>query len=216
MAVAPSFVDWGRVRRVHIIGGPGAGKTTLSRRLGETLNLPVYALDNVAFEGPRFLDRSLSERSLKATRIAAQEGWVCEGIFVDWADPLTRRAEVVVWLDQVSWPEAARNIMKRFVTLAFSEARKRRGLARITRFPDYARHLGQLWSVLHTSRAFWTAPAASRGQTYPSSRAAIGGLLEPYAAKTIHCRTHEDVAELYAAAGISRETPVAELRVRGA
>src|SRR5947207_9720572 len=42
-AAAP---DWGRVRRILVVGCPGAGKTHLARRLGAALSLPVHHLDD--------------------------------------------------------------------------------------------------------------------------------------------------------------------------
>ena len=39
-------------RRIHIAGNlAGAGKTTLGRRLGARLEIPVYDLDAIAYEG---------------------------------------------------------------------------------------------------------------------------------------------------------------------
>ena len=35
-------------RRIHVVGGPGSGKTTLARRLATTHALPVHDLDAVA------------------------------------------------------------------------------------------------------------------------------------------------------------------------
>ena len=40
--------------RIYIVGGPGAGKTTLAQTLGDALRLPVVNLDRaIAYQPPR-------------------------------------------------------------------------------------------------------------------------------------------------------------------
>jgi len=68
--------------RVHIIGGPGSGKSTLARRIGESLDLPVYALDLLAYEGIDFDERPLEDSAQRAREIATLPRWVTEGIHV--------------------------------------------------------------------------------------------------------------------------------------
>ena len=76
------------VKRLHIIGGPGSGKSTLARRLGVQLNLPVFELDTIAFQGLDFDERPLEARRQAIREIAAQPAWITEGIFVGWVDEL--------------------------------------------------------------------------------------------------------------------------------
>lgn len=49
------------VKRISIIGGGGTGKTTLSLRLSEIFNLPVYYIDGIKYL-PEWHKRSDIER----------------------------------------------------------------------------------------------------------------------------------------------------------
>jgi adenylate kinase family enzyme len=55
------------MRRIIVIGIPGAGKSTFARRLGDKLNLPVYHLDRYFWSpgwkasSPEAFDETLGE-----------------------------------------------------------------------------------------------------------------------------------------------------------
>lgn len=86
--------------RIHIVGPPASGKTTLAQRLATNLKIPFYELDHIAWqEGFPKTERSLKERLRDISSIAAQPVWVTEGIFLIWTDELLRRATHIVWLD---------------------------------------------------------------------------------------------------------------------
>ena len=89
----------GRVdRRILILGAPGSGKSTLSRRLGAVMGVNPIDLDTVAAvayrtgQRPRPVEPLLAE----AERIASQRRWIAEGIFTTWTAPLVRAATDVV------------------------------------------------------------------------------------------------------------------------
>jgi adenylate kinase family enzyme len=48
--------------RIHIVGGPGSGKTTLATRLGHLLAAPVHDLHTVAYETGAGRKRELALR----------------------------------------------------------------------------------------------------------------------------------------------------------
>lgn len=101
-AVAPS-AGWRtrETRRIAILGGAGAGKSTLARKLGQTLGLPVIHMDRIVF-GPgwaRFEPAAVRQRL--AERLG--EAWIVEGTFEEVLDLTLPRADLVVWLDQPVW-----------------------------------------------------------------------------------------------------------------
>jgi adenylate kinase family enzyme len=99
--------------RIHIMGPPGSGKTTLAQRLTDRLNIPFYELDNIAWEeGYPGTDRPLEDRLCDVHNIAIQSDWVTEGIFLFWTDELLRAADYIVWLD-MPWHLVIRRVIAR-------------------------------------------------------------------------------------------------------
>lgn len=89
--------------KIHIIGGPGSGKTTLAQELSARLHIPHYDLDKLNWE----VDDVLAA--------AEQPAWITEGIYLIWTDPLLYYADSIVLLE-VSWPVAARRIVYRHIS----------------------------------------------------------------------------------------------------
>ncbi|MGA0601959.1 MATE family efflux transporter [Caulobacter sp. KR2-114] len=86
-------------RRIVVMGGAGAGKSTLARRLGERLGLPVTHLDRL-FYGPGWAP--VGEDAFRARVAAALAGdaWVVEGTYHEAAALSLPRADLVIWLDR--------------------------------------------------------------------------------------------------------------------
>ena len=83
--------------RIHFTGGPGAGKTTMARALAERLGVPYYDLDGMLLDGERrwVAARAVTEVAATLPAIAARPGWVSDGAYLEWTEPLLRAADVV-------------------------------------------------------------------------------------------------------------------------
>jgi len=86
------------MRRVLVIGSPGAGKTTLSTRLAAKLNVPVHYLDlHHWLPGWTYRDGAEARETVRA--IAETPAWIMDGNFAETFDLRMPRADTLVWLD---------------------------------------------------------------------------------------------------------------------
>lgn len=112
--------------RVHIIGLPSAGKTTLARGLATSYGVPHHDLDALAFTDERWTLRPSNERDTMLDRILGESDFVTEGGFVGWTEPLFAAAEYIIWLDPPMWTLVVRHIRR--------HARHPRALPSLLRF----------------------------------------------------------------------------------
>ena len=96
---SPSPVVPECLARIAILGGAGAGKSTLARRIGEARGLPVVHLDLMVFgSGWSRIEAPLARERLAA---ALEPGaWVVEGTYPELADLTLPHADLVIWVDQ--------------------------------------------------------------------------------------------------------------------
>jgi hypothetical protein len=85
--------------KIHILGLPSSGKTTLARELSLRLELPHHDLDAVAFVDERWTPRPPVERDRLVSDIVSKPSFVTEGFFIEWTTPLFSAADHIIWLD---------------------------------------------------------------------------------------------------------------------
>jgi adenylate kinase family enzyme len=102
------------MQRILVIGSPGAGKSTLARRLSDQLGLPLIHLDRehwsagwVSLPNDVWADR--------VAELAARPSWIIDGNYANTLDVRLNRATTIIWLDLPRWLCMAR-IVRRVLT----------------------------------------------------------------------------------------------------
>jgi putative MATE family efflux protein len=89
-------------RRIAILGGGGAGKSTLARRLGAARGLPVIHLDRLVF-GPGWTRLGAEVVRERLTAALPDDAWIVEGTYAEASEVTLPRADLVLWIDQPTW-----------------------------------------------------------------------------------------------------------------
>jgi hypothetical protein len=179
------LTDAPRVSRIHIVGGPGSGKTTLATRLGQLLAAPVHDLDTIAYEGGVGRKRDLALRRADVQRIATAPCWVTEGIYLWWCGPLAERAHQIVWLD-IPWRVAVYRILRRHILLTLAGTNRHPGMQKLARFAWHTRHY-------YLADPQMEPVITDDNDDGAITCAATQAWLKRYGVKVMRCRTKRDL-----------------------
>ena len=106
-----------RYRKIHILGGPGSGKSSVAAKIAATFGIAAYDLDDLFWDpaAPTYgvrADKEQRDQALAA--LVRQESWVIEGAYYKWLTPSFERAELILLLTPSVWLRDWR-IVKRYV-----------------------------------------------------------------------------------------------------
>ena len=83
--------------RIHLIGGPGSGKSYAAGRLSAQFDIPAYDLDELYWDGPTVrAEAAVRDRRLAA--IVAGDGWIIEGVYYGWLASSFAAADIIIAL----------------------------------------------------------------------------------------------------------------------
>lgn len=103
--------------KIHIIGGPGTGKTYLAKKLAEELKIPHYDLDNLQWDdkaGTYGVKRNPKERDELLNEILEQDNWIIEGVYYAWCGRCFEEADEIYLLSVPPYKYRYR-IIRRFI-----------------------------------------------------------------------------------------------------
>lgn len=84
--------------RILVIGPAGSGKSTLSHRIGERLQLPIIHLDKYYWK-PNWIPTPNDEWDQFVLKAAYRERWIMDDNYSRTLDLRMKRADVVLFLD---------------------------------------------------------------------------------------------------------------------
>ena len=85
--------------RIMVIGCGGAGKSTLSKKLGQITGLPVVHLDQIWWAPGNWQHISREEFDLHLAEEVAKDTWILDGNFNRTLETRLERCDAVVYLD---------------------------------------------------------------------------------------------------------------------
>ncbi len=88
--------------KIHILGGPGSGKTRLAEKLSGQLGIPHYDLDDLQWDnrsGGYGTKRDPGERDRLLGEILQRDDWITEGVYFAWCDRCFEEADRIYLLD---------------------------------------------------------------------------------------------------------------------
>jgi adenylate kinase family enzyme len=86
------------VKRILVIGHPGAGKSTLATELGRIVHLPVIHLDK-EFWQPGWVETPRDTWRTRIEEFISRDEWIMDGTYDRTLDLRLARADTVIFLD---------------------------------------------------------------------------------------------------------------------
>ena len=103
--------------KIHIIGGPGSGKTFLAEKLSKDLGISHFDLDDLQWDNKSAsygVKRSPEERDRLLNDVLSHNDWIIEGVYYAWCQQCFADADRIYVLNVPRYKYRYR-IIRRFV-----------------------------------------------------------------------------------------------------
>ena len=114
--------------RIHILGGPGSGKSYVAARLATQFGISACDLDDLFWDRTALkygVRAETKERTRQLADIVSQDGWVIEGVYYQWLAPSFKSANLIIALTPSIWIRHGR-VIKRFLLRKFGRIKSKR------------------------------------------------------------------------------------------
>jgi adenylate kinase family enzyme len=132
--------------RIHLIGGPGSGKSYVAARLSSRFDVPAYALDDLFWDNTTSgydVRREPAARDQQLASLVKRDGWIIEGVYYGWVAPSFAAADIIIAMTP-SIAVRQWRVIQRFVL---------RKAGRVPS-PNDNESLASLWRLLRWSQTF--------------------------------------------------------------
>lgn len=94
------------MKRVAVVGCPGAGKSTFCRQLSKLAGLPIIHLDTYYNDpaSPCYLAKDLKVWEAKVAELISREQWIMDGNFGSTFKLRFGRADTIIFFDYPRYP----------------------------------------------------------------------------------------------------------------
>ena len=86
------------MKKIIVIGSPGSGKSTLSKRLAKKYELPLVHLDRLFWKSG-WMESSRDEFDAKLAQALEQDSWIIDGHYGRTLPMRLQKADTVIFLD---------------------------------------------------------------------------------------------------------------------
>ena len=103
--------------KIHIIGGPGSGKSFLAEKLSKELDISHFDLDDLQWDNKSAsygVKRSPDERDRLLNNVLSHNDWIIEGVYYAWCQQCFADADRIYVLNVPRYKYRYR-IIRRFV-----------------------------------------------------------------------------------------------------
>jgi adenylate kinase family enzyme len=158
-------------RKIHIIGGPGSGKTYSSKIIEKETGVTAHDLDRIFWDHSQkaYVKAREEVRSEKLEILLSGSSWIIEGVYYKWLEESFRTAEIIAVLT-TPVPIRQWRILKRFLIRKFLLGDFEK---------ETFRSFVKLWQW---NKNFDT-----------DNMVRIAGFLSPYTDKIIYCENHAEL-----------------------
>ena len=128
--------------KIHIIGGPGSGKTYLAEKLSRQLGIPHYDLDDLQWDNEvdaYGTKRDPQERDALLREILRKGDWIIDGVYYAWCGQSFEDADRIYVLSvprRVYRRRIVRRYIRRKIGLEKGKRESLRSLATLLKWAD--------------------------------------------------------------------------------
>ncbi|CAG7648364.1 AAA family ATPase [Paenibacillus allorhizosphaerae] len=131
------------MNKVILIGSPGSGKSTLSKKLAEATGLPLFHLDALYWK-PNWVETPKEEWDALLHALVSEPQWIIDGNYGRTLDIRLQTADTIIWLQKPNWLCAWRAVKRQISH--FGKVRSDMGEGCVERFRwEFLRFLVFIW-----------------------------------------------------------------------